>query len=73
VNWRFPTILFFLFTIGWLLFVAIDFLGAVGSDCSYIRTEACRIYMQSVPQLTLWRGATVELIALGAYLWFRKR
>jgi hypothetical protein len=73
VSWRFPTILFFLFTVGWLLYVAIDFFSAIGSDCTYIRSEACRIFMRNVPQLILWRGATVELIALGAYLWFRKR
>ena len=73
MSWRFPTILFFLFTVGWLLYVAIAFLSAIGDDCSYIRTGACRAFMHYEPQLILWRGAAIQLAATLILVWFRKR
>ena len=73
MNWRFPTIILFLFSVGWLIYVLTTFLSAIGDDCSYVRTEACRTFMRYVPQLILWRGAAIELIAIAAYLRFRKR
>ena len=57
--------------IGWSLTFGLEAIRP--TDCTYMNTEDCRARLRFGPELLFWRTAAIELIAIIAYLWVRKR
>ncbi len=66
-------LLLIIFSMAWVAYVFITYQLTTMNDCSYTPSPECRVFMDYAPQLVLWRGAAVELLAITVFLWFRKR
>ena len=62
-----------IFSLGWGLFVIADWLPAqLGGDCM-THSEECHLASQYERSIVLWRGLSVELIAVVIYLFLSRR
>jgi hypothetical protein len=62
-----------LFSLAWLGWSFVQFIGSVMGDCDYDHDAACRLAKDYAPSLVLWRWLALQAVAVLGYVFYAEQ